>query len=101
FCTGVALATVEAAETLRTLEWTPPAMPPEATLAGPDRAGGEAHIWVENRSGSRLTIALASLDGSGISTPFWAVRGTVKSEQVQGEAFLELWSIFPDGSRYF
>jgi hypothetical protein len=41
------------------------------------------------------------VESPAVSGESYAITGTVAHEGVAGEAYLEMWSQFPDGSRYF
>ena len=47
------------------------------------------------------TRAVAVIEAPAVSGDRYAIRGTVSYEDVQGDGYLEMWSVFPDGSRYF
>jgi hypothetical protein len=51
------------------------------------RGPGSAPLWV--------------LESPVVAGDHYAVLGTVAYEAVEGEGYLEMWSQFPDGSRYF
>jgi hypothetical protein len=44
---------------------------------------------------------LATIDAPAIAAAGYALEGEVRYAGVSGQAYLEMWSIFPDGSRYF
>jgi hypothetical protein len=41
------------------------------------------------------------VESPALSGDQYAITGSVAYDQVEGDAFLEMWSVFPDGSRYF
>lgn len=41
------------------------------------------------------------MESPALSGDRYAITGSVAYEDVEGDAFLEMWSVFPDGSRYF
>jgi hypothetical protein len=47
------------------------------------------------------TRAVAVIEAPTVSGDRYAIRGTVSYVDVDGEGYLEMWSVFPDGSRYF
>jgi hypothetical protein len=47
------------------------------------------------------TLAVAVIETPAVSGDRYAIRGSVAHEGVAGEGYLEMWSVFPDGSRYF
>jgi hypothetical protein len=49
--------------------------------------------------GRRTTVT--TVETPPITTICWAIRGDVRHRDVQGNGYLEMWSFFPDGSRFF
>ena len=47
------------------------------------------------------TQQIAVVESPAIAGDHYAITGTVAYEGVEGEGYLEMWSQFPDGSRYF
>ena len=47
------------------------------------------------------TYPLLALDEPGVGPPRFALQTGIRHEAVEGVAFLEMWTILPDGSRYF
>ena len=47
------------------------------------------------------TERIAVFESPAVSGDRYAVTGTVAYEGVEGDAYLEMWSVFPDGGRYF
>ena len=47
------------------------------------------------------TFPLATLDPDGVGDVGYAIEGDVKYEDVARAGYLEMWTVFPDGSRYF
>jgi len=86
-----------ASEVVLSLPWT--RAPQGATLvpAAPGRAG--AHIRVERAAGG--TLPLLTIDRPPVSRSTWAVAGEVRYEDVEGRGYLEMWSAFPQGDRFF
>jgi len=68
----------------------------------PDPAGGaEACLMVENREDAPVTLPLLTIDAPGIVLPLYALKGRIRCEDVTGTAYMEMWSHFPDGGRFF
>jgi hypothetical protein len=59
------------------------------TAAGPFEIRGPA------------TTQVWAVDSPPVAGDQYAITGTVAYEGVEGVAYLEMWSVFPDGSRYF
>ena len=47
------------------------------------------------------TLTVLVLDSPGVSQAAYAVTGQVRCDSVGGEGYLEMWSLFPGGGRYF
>jgi len=52
-------------------------------------------------SGAGGTFPLLAIDEPAIATDEYAVTGRIRYRGVAGVGFLEMWSVFPDGGRYF
>lgn len=62
-------------------------------------AGGE--LLVENPGGQPLNKTVLTIDAPGIDANTYALRGRVRYAGIEGQAFLEMWSFFPGGGRFF
>jgi len=71
------------------------------------REGGSAAGSI---SGDALAVQAASTGGvfpltviedPGVGGEGYVVRGRVRYDGVEGQGFLEMWSVFPDGGRYY
>ena len=60
----------------------------------------EDTLRVENDQSVRKSVTVATVKYEPVSAVY-VVRGRVRYENVEGEAYLELWNVMPDGSRYF
>jgi len=52
-------------------------------------------------SGTGGTFPLVAIDEPAIAGDGYALTGRVRYQGVAGVGFLEMWSVFPDGGRYF
>ena len=59
---------------------------------------GAVEVLATSTGGS---FPLAAIDPPAIDAAGYALEGEVRYEGVSGQAYLEMWSVFPDGSRYF
>lgn len=57
-------------------------------------------LVLEGAPGGRTT-RIATIEAPAVATACWAVRGDVATVLVEGSGYLEMWSVFADGSRYF
>jgi hypothetical protein len=58
-------------------------------------------LKIENGGDQPLRVTVLTLDGPGIEAPVYTVEGMVRTEDVQGSGYLEMWSHFPGGAAYF
>jgi len=86
--TAVAIAQ----EPVASVDWasTPP-------LSG-EVVSGNARVIADTAGG---TFPLAKIDAPDLGTVGYAIRGQVRYADVAGQGYLEMWSYFADGSRYF
>jgi len=63
--------------------------------------GGEFWRLRVERAEPGPPASLLVLDSPPITADTYAVRGRVRYEAVEGDGFLEMWSTFPDGGRFF
>ena len=61
----------------------------------------EEELLIVNEAATPLTVHLATIDPAGISEFNYTVSGRVRYENVEQPGYLEMWSVFPDNSRYF
>jgi hypothetical protein len=76
---------------------------PLALLLAPAIALGSQADWSEQVFEVRgpATQPIVALESPAVTGNSYAITGTVAYEGVEGDAYLEMWSQFPDGSRYF
>lgn len=100
----VAAPAVFAEEVLRELSWSK--LRQEGKLGGGEILPSSAttpfeQVKVVNGQGQPRLVTLLSLQAPGISRERYAIIGQVRHEDVEGMGYLEMWSHFADGSRYF
>jgi hypothetical protein len=95
------LLAAAAASPLETRTWSAEALPAGATLVAGGAGEDKARLRVVNAGPGPLRATLAVFRKPALSTPYWSVRGRVRTEGVAGQGFLEMWSTFPDGSSFF
>ena len=86
-------AVAVAQEPVASVDWasTPP-------LSG-EVVSGNARVIADTPAGG--TFPLAKIDATDLGTVGYAIRGQVRYTGVAGQGYLEMWSDFADGSRYF
>ena len=80
-----------AQEPIRTIDWT--------TTAPASGVVVDGAVRVMSTSGG--TFPLTAIDVPDLGTTGYEVRGQVRYQTVAGTSYLEMWSVFPDGGRYF
>ncbi len=95
---------VRAERSVAEIRWS--ALKGEGGLSGGDvvpPGGGAAFesLRVTNPGGSPRLVPLFAIDRPGIEGHRYALRGEVRGEGIEGRAYLEMWSFFPGGGRYF
>lgn len=99
---GVAALTLAAAASAAgpTIDWSSERVEQGTVLPGRAPGGGAA-LRLVSRSQNGVTFPLAEIDDPGIQGDTYSVVGQVRYESVKGAAYLEMWSVFADGGRYF
>jgi hypothetical protein len=99
----LASAPIAAVELVQKVELTEAELGGQANVnwqAG-DAAVGASRAVVESPGAGPVEATLLVVEKPAITQRFYALRGRVRHERVQGRAFLEMWSHFPDGSTFF
>ncbi len=65
------------------------------------REDADEELLITNDTGGPLTVRLFTLEPTEITAVRYQVAGTIRCEAVQQPGYLELWSHFPTGERYF
>lgn len=101
----VLVASMAAAEeTLLEVSWQALKRQGQLTVGDVHQGGADSPgevLRLVNATGQPATFHLATLDRPAISQAFYAVAGKVRHDSVQGQAHLEMWSVFPNGGQYF
>jgi len=63
--------------------------------------GAPGELFIDNPGGRPGVKRLLTIEAPKIAADAYALRGQVRHQGVQGRAYLEMWSVFPDGGRYF
>ena len=80
-----------AQEPVATIDWTTTAPASGVVVDGAAR--------ITTTSGG--TFPLAAVDVADLGTTGYEIRGQVRYDDVAGTSYLEMWSVFPDGGRFF
>ena len=93
-----------AEETLLEVSWQALKRQGRLTVGDVSQGGGDGpgeFLRLVNATGQPATLHLATLERPAISQALYAVTGKVRHDGVQGRAYLEMWSVFPNGAQYF
>src|SRR5438552_11836979 len=71
-------------------------------VVSPSEGPGGAPVLELRVPGSGPTsFHLVTIDHPPIAGPAYAVTGQVRYQGVEGQGYLEMWTVFPDGERFF
>jgi len=93
----------QAEQELATVLWSSPPEGAEvaAGLTILQESGMGPAVVVENAGDQGLEARLLVLRAPGVTRARYALLGQVRYEGVEGDGYLEMWSVFPNGGRYF
>lgn len=95
----VTVSAKSAATQQQTIDWSRTIVTGAAALPG-DGPGGSTALQLRGAyAGS--SFRLVSLDHPSVSAPGYVVTGDVRYDGVEGQGYLEMWSVFPNGDRFF
>src|SRR6266581_136110 len=83
-----------------TIDWSHTAVAGGVTLPGEGPAGATA-LQLRASGSAATSFHLVTLDHPPVTLPGYAVLGEVRYEGVEGQGYLEMWSVFPNGERFF
>ncbi len=82
-----------------TIDWSRSAVAGGAALPG-QGPGGAAALQLRSPSAG-ASFHLATIDRPTVAAPGYVVTGEVRYDGVEGQGYLEMWSMFPDGGQFF
>ena len=100
--TGIALlvAARAAAAQEPTIDWSRTTVAGGVALPGEGPEGSTALQLRATASGA-TSFHLVTIEHPQVPTPGYAVLGEVRYQGVEGQGYLEMWSVFPNGERFF
>ncbi len=97
---AILVATRAVAAQELTIDWSRTAVPGGVVRAG--EGPGSAPALELRASGSGPTsLHLLTIEHPPVAGPGYVVAGQVRYEGVEGQGYLEMWTVFPDGQRFF
>jgi len=90
-------------ETLREFQWDSVGVAPvaDAALLAADSETPFARLEIRNARPAAKTVTVLVIDDPSLTARRYALRGRVRCAQVDGKAYLEMWSTFPDQKRAY
>src|SRR5438876_6561461 len=81
-----------------TIDWSRTPVTGGMTLPG-EGTGGAAVLQL--RSTGPMSFHLVTIERPPVTGPAYAVAGQVRYQGVEGQGYMEMWTVFPDGQRFF
>src|SRR5260370_21838397 len=63
--------------------------------------GGTPALELRAKATGPTSFHLVTIDHPQIAGPRYVVSGEVRYQDVEGQGYLEMWTVFPDGQRFF
>ncbi len=82
-----------------TIDWSRTAVAGAAAIPG-QGPGGAAALQLRSPAAG-ASFHLVTIDHPAVAAPGYVVTGEVRYDGVEGQGYLEMWSVFPDGGRFF
>jgi len=83
-----------------TIDWSRTVVPGGAVRAG-EGPGGTPVLELRATAAGPTSIHLVTIDHPPVSGPRYVVAGQVRYQGVEGQGYLEMWTVFPNGERFF
>ena len=99
---GIALlvATRAVAAQEVTIDWSRTVVPGGVVLPG-QGPGGTAALELRAAATGPTSLHLVTIDHPPIAGPRYVVSGEVRYQGVEGQGYLEMWTVLADGQRFF
>ena len=99
---GIALllATQGVAAQELTIDWSQTPVHDGVVRAG-EGPGGAPALELRATASGPTSFHLVTIDHPQIAGPRYVVSGEVRYQGVEGQGYLEMWTVFPDGQRFF
>jgi len=82
-----------------TIDWSRTVVPGGVLLPGAGPETGTAGLQL--RAAGPTSFHLVTIERPPIAGRAYAVTGQVRYQGVEGQGYLEMWTVFPDGQRFF
>ncbi len=84
----------------QTIDWSHTAVSGGVALPGQGPDGATA-LQLRATGSAPTSFHLVTIEHPAVTLPGYVVAGEVRYEGVEGQGYLEMWSVFPSGERYF
>ena len=81
-----------------TIDWSRTAVPSGVVSPG---EGPDGAAVLQLRATGPTSFHLVTIERPAVTGPAYAVTGQVRYESVEGQGYLEMWTVLPDGQRFF
>ena len=83
-----------------TIDWSGTAVAGGVALPGEGPDGSTA-LQLRATAPGATSFHLVTIDHPQVTTPGYVALGDVRYQGVEGQGYLEMWSVFPNGERFF
>ncbi len=83
-----------------TIDWSRTVVTAGVTLPGEGPEGATA-LELRATAASPTSFHLVTIDHPPVTGPAYIVAGQVRYLDLEGQGYLEMWTVFPDGQRFF
>lgn len=90
---------IAAERTLREISWS--TLRDQGALAAGLQVEPDGSLSVTSKPEEALGMTLVEIANPGVTKSRYVVRGRIRYRGVAGDGYLEMWSLFGDGGRYF
>src|SRR2546422_232090 len=83
-----------------TIDWSRTVVTGGVARSG-EGPGGTPALELRATASGPTSLHLVTIDHPPIAGPRYVVSGEVRYQGVEGQGYLEMWTVFPDGERFF
>ncbi len=83
-----------------TIDWSRTVVAGGVTLPGEGPDGATA-LQLRATASGPTSLHLVTIDHPPVTGPAYAIAGEVRYQGVEGQGYLEMWTVLPDGQRFF
>jgi hypothetical protein len=83
-----------------TIDWSRTVVNGGVVLPG-QGPGGTPVLELRATASGPTSFHLVTIDHPAVAGPAYVVAGQVRYQDVEGQGYLEMWTVFPDGQRFF